>query len=541
MINRVKQTMAYLLVFVMIFGMFACGSETSSQVQEKTKIVVGVNSNAKVLNYGDNALTKWLEQTCNVDLEFVEYSVTYDHLHDLNESALMTKADILWGMNFSNEIATSFCKEDYFVDLRPYYEDKEGASATFWKRIETLPQVQQAQIINAITEPNTSMIYAVPTVETTLTDGICSMAWINQTWLDKLSLNAPTDPQSLYTVLKAFQNDGCEYPLFGTQNSDSSAAVVDWLINMFIYYNPDHPWQDYNGDGKLESVYTQDAYKEALQFVHTLYEEKLLSHRAFSASSGDMKNVFGYEKGNVGVFLGDLTSHVTYKSEALNEYVALKPFGCAVEEDISCVPSCVITSNAAEKGITDQCFGLLMTMWSEEGSLRIRYGEYGVNWTDADEGAKSAYGLDATYKVLDDPVMQQSAAQWGKTAGTFLQYADGETAQIEEQDPWVISRSQMYTQARQYFDWAAENINPNFLKDPFLEKFELNATDDEAIVLAVYNMNDVIHTYLVNFVTGAIGYDIDKDTDWQKYLEELKALGYDDVLAMYQKYYEKQK
>ena len=65
--------------------------------------------------------------------------------------------------------------------------------------------------------------------------------------------------------------------------------------------------------------------------------------------------------------------------------------------------SCFITETAQKRDIVDECFNLLMTMWSWDGSMRIRYGEYGVNWVEAEEGAVSDMGYPAKIKILDDP------------------------------------------------------------------------------------------------------------------------------------------
>ena len=552
-----KRFLAILLVLATVFSLCACGKkEEGPDASGKVKIKVGLGSNAKVIDFEDNALTKWLEETCNIDIEIVEYAGGTDVATQISATiaAQQELPDVLWGVSIGESTVFKYGEEGYLCNLRPYFEDMEGASKTFWDRIEVLSEYEQEYIIQKITDPDNGGMYSVPTVETSLVDGVDAMAWINQKWLDKLNLEAPTDIESLYNVLVAFKNNDCngngdktdEIPLYGSQASSGPAKVINWLINMHMYYNQHHQWQDYDGDGKIEAAYTQDSYREALKFINKLYDEKLLVSSVYTISSGDMKQATTPNSGVAlcGIFLGHLTSNTTFGNEVMYEYKALKPWGCSTERDISCNMSSYITETAVNRGIADKCFEMLMTMWSWDGSMRIRYGEYGVNWTDADPGSKSDYNLDATYKLLDDPFTQQTSAQWGKASGSFNHYAEGETAQIAENlDKWTATKSLMHAQAREYFDWAEENINPKFPagKDPFLKSFGLNSKDEEAIDMKQTNISNVTSTFIMKFVTGAKGYDIEKDADWQKFIDELNKQGYEDVRAMYQKYYEKLK
>ena len=567
--KNIKRLLALLLALVMVFGMLACGAdmqydddddddddkkstEATDPNEEvdasgKVKIKVGLGSNVKVLDFEDNALTKWLEETCGVDIEIVEYAGGTDVATQISATiaARQELPDILWGVEMGEATIYTYGKEGYFANLRPYYEDDQGASKIFWDRITGyLSDYEQECVIQDISDPDTGLIYCVPTVQTSLVNDIDSMAWINTEWLDQVGGKAPTNMEELYDLLVKFKAAGCEFPLYGSQNTSSSAQVVNWIINMFIYYNDDHSWQDYNGDGQLESVYTLDEFREALQFANKLYKEKLLNTDVFTATSDEMKLVTTPVDGKArcGIFLGHLTTHTAFGNETLYQYEALEGWGCATEASISISQECFITETAVNRGITDKCFEILMTMWSWDGSMRVRYGEYGVNWTDADPGAKSDYGLDATYKLLDDPFTQQTAAQWGKVSGTFVHYAEGETAQISENlDRWTATKSAMHVKARLYFDKAAATINPTFLRDPYLKRSFMTTRDEDIISMKAANFNSVVTTYVKDFITGANKKDINSPVHWQEFLNELNKQGYEDVREMYQKYYERNK
>ena len=509
-------------------------------------ITIGLPSNAKVTDYENNAFTAWLEDMCNVQLVFRGYVTLGHHV----ATPTYDEVDILWGISLDASLAAKYGQEGYILELGDYYADKEDASRIFWERLEDLTPTERDQVLNRITDPVTGQIYAVPTVQTYLTDGIYGTAWINQKWLDKLDLSAPTTADELYDVLVAFKENDCngngdptdEIPLFGTENSTNEASVISWLMNLYLYYNPSFLWQDYDGNGSLEAAYTQDAYREALRFINKLYAERLLTTQLFTASSGDTKSITtpNSDLALCGIFLGDLTGNTTYGSQVLYEYVPLPTFGCAVREEVPCTLNAFITGAAAQRGVADRCFALLMTMWSREGSMRMRYGEYRVDWTDPSTDGASAYGITPAFNLLDDPFMKQSAANWGAVRGTFLQYAGGENAQTPADAPqWEITAAQMQGKAWEYYRQAEQNVNPKYLEDPFQETFLL--TDAEQKQLGYNNLSNVFSTYLKLFVTGEKKMDIDNDDHWQAYLDELKQEHYDEVQAAYQVCYERQK
>lgn len=542
-----KKFLAIVLTLAIVLGLCACGGGSEGGTTDKggvdgqVTIKIGLATNAKVMSYTDNALTKWLEEQTGYKIEFVEYSGGTDVATQISSTvaARQELPDILWGIGLNESAVSTYGKEGYFVDLTPYYEDKEGASATFWERLETdLTELQQETVIRKITDADTEKIYSVPCIETSLVDKINYMVWINTEWLDALSLEKPTNTQELYDVLVAFRDkdpngNGLqdEIPLFGAEKS-GAAQAINWLINMYLYYDESHRWQDYNGDGQLEFVYTQEEYREALQFVNKLYKEKLLTSMIYTATSNEMKTITTPASGTAicGIFVGHLTIATTFGSEVMYEYEPLELWGCAVESDMSVSPNTFITETAEKKGIVDQCFKLLMTMFSKEGSFRIRYGEKGVNWVEpSSEEAVSDYGLKADYKLLDDPFTQQTTAMWGKVGSTLNHYAEGETAEISADiDQWTATKSKMHAEFRRIFDEAAAKNNPTNLCPTLVGTTE----EQEDIDMTRTNVQAYVASAEKDFVCGTNGMDINDDSDWSAFLKELENLG----LADYQKY-----
>lgn len=549
----VKKFLAIVLALACVLSLCACGGQTGSNgegsgeggdrtADGKVKLSIGLPSSALVLSHENNALTKWLEETCNIEIKFVEYAGGTDMATQISTtiSARQELPDILWGMNLGDSLVNRYGKDGYFIDLSDYFAEKDGASKIFWDRMANeLSEADQDLVLRSITAPETGAIYGVPTIETSLTDKMQFQPWINQVWLDKLQLEAPTNCDELVTVLKAFKTQdpngngmADEIPLFGSQLGYGS-KVVDWLINMFCYYNVKRV-HNVGKDGKLYPVYTTDEYREALKFVKMLYDEELLTSLAWSATGQEMKTIITPVSGTAlcGIFLGHLTSSTATNNDVLFEYVPLKNWGYVVRNDLSCNLGTFITDTCKNP---DKAFEVLMTMWSWDGAMRIRYGEYGVNWTDPDPGAKSDMGLDATYKLIRDPLFEQSTAKWSQISSTFNNYAELETAQVAEQtDPWYAKRTAMA--AEQYKLFAEQEAAKN---DPSMICPLLVYTEEEQerTSMVKTNVSDRRTKAQTEFCTGIL--DPNSDADWNAYIKQLEDLGLAQVLESCQTSYDR--
>lgn len=552
-----KRFLAILLALTFILSLCACGKEDDGLLDKydedgKVVIQIGVRTNAKVTDLSDNSLTKWLEETTGYNIEIVELAGSASDTRTQVSAAIAANQplpDILWGTTFPS-VQKTYVEDGFFLDLREYYEDKDGASKTFWTRMEEeLTEDQQEYVVQKITNKDTGAIYGVPTVETTLVDYMDYMVWINTEWLDTLQLEKPTNTEELYNVLVAFRDQdpnqnglNDEIPLFGTQNGVSAAQVLNWLINLFIYYNDSYEWQDYDGDGQLDLVYTQDQYREALKFVNKLYSEGLLTNLLYTAENAETKTITTPASGTpiCGIFVGHLTSNTTNGSEVLYQYENLKTWGYASEgSQVSASVTLFITETAKKRDVADECFAVAMALWSKEGSMRLRYGEYGTHWVEADEGAKSIYGIDAEYKLIQDVFELQGPWIWGLAHGTFLNYAEGESAQIDTNtDEWTMIKNQMHAEARKNLDEAAAEMNPDNL---FLKSFYMTTAEEDSIDIQETNVGDYIESTIADFVCGTNDQDINDDADWAAFLAKLDELGLKDLQAMYQTCYERQK
>lgn len=536
-----KKFLAILLALVIVLGLCACGGNNAGTGNEgnggddvsadgKMTISVGITSNAKILSYDENDLTRWVEDQCNVELEFVEYAGGTDVSTQISTTiaARQELPDFLFGIALPATTMNRYGRDGYLYDLKEYYDDREGASKTFWTRLEeNFSEAEIESILRKITDPTDGGMYVMPNIETSLVDTMHYQTWINREWLDKLGLDKPTDNASLVKVLEAFRDNDCngngdpndEIPLFGSTQAGNSGNVVNWLINLFQYYNSASNWS-VDENGKLYANYTTDEYREALEFVNYLYEEKLLTSLAWTASSNEMKQITTPSSGTAlcGIFCGHLTIHTVANSEVLYQYEPLQTWGYAVSSEPS--PSLTsFISGDVSKEKADKIFEIMMLLWSEEGSRRIRYGAKGANWDEPTEGAVSPIGLPAEYRLIRDAIQEQNTALWSKVSCTLNLYAEGETAELQESDnPWQYKKFQMHAESYKLFSEQAERKNPKTIVPTLV----LSEEESEATTMERTNVGNRYAKAQTEFCSGTVDLN---DTTWAAYLKELDDLG----------------
>ena len=546
-----KKIIALTLALIMALSLcVACGGNSTAgnggghDVKGKVELSIGLPSVATVLSYEDNALTTWVEEQTGFDLTFTPFSGGTDVGTQISTTvaARQELPDILYDISLGEEVYRGYGHDGYFLDLTKYFDDKEVASKTFWTRFEsTFSPEEQEDILRRMKDPDTGAIYAVPTLETSLIDTMDYQMWINTEWLDYLKLDMPTDIDSLYKVLVAFRDGDPnqngkkdEIPLYGGQEAGLGADVVNWLVNMFLYFNDRKNFM-VDDDGQLYAPFITDEYREALKFLNKLMDEKLMLDAVFNAKHAELKLVNTPNSGVpiAGIFAGHLTLHANCDSPVLKQYQPLPLWSNVVYNDNNCFMTTFITKDCENP---DAAFELMMTLYTEAGSRRLRYGEYGVNWTDADPGAVSTMGLEADFKLIRDPMLEQNTCLWSSASCSLNVNSEGESAQLTGQETaGEVLRGKMHAESRKLHDAAAEKYNPDSKYIcPTLVYTEEEKADSEVASTAV---GDYFRKSRTDFTLGNL--DPYSDADWNEYVSTVWDLGLQDWLDVAQVAYDR--
>ena len=272
-----KRIISMVLVFVMLCSLFAgCGKKGGSK--SGNTLTVGINQNANVEDFDNNAFTKYLEETVGVDLEFVYYSSSEKEAIQqlaLTVSANRELPDVLLGFHkMSHYVVNQYGEDGYFLDLTDLIE-KYGKNykAALEKASKEDREYLEAKAINT----NTKGIYAMPIALCPAIDDMPSLMYINQDWLTKLGLKAPTNVDELYNVLKAFKTKdpngngkSDEIPMLGGCLGKGN-DVLAYMMNAFVYFSDNN---NYNvTDGKVWDPVVSDEFRQGLIYINKLVKE----------------------------------------------------------------------------------------------------------------------------------------------------------------------------------------------------------------------------------------------------------------------------
>ncbi len=554
-----KKLLALLLCLVMVVSVFAgCngggGKDTTGAADDTNKgsqtlpeditLTIGMKSASRAEDVDLNALTLWLEEATGYDLEIQQYQGTASDIKSKINTSMIAEEklpDILLGIDLGSGVYQEYGEDGYLMDLAPYFNDEELAGG-WWERFGTLPQDYQDYLMTKMYADDGEAMYCFPTIEYTPYDVIASQMFINQDWLETLNLEMPTDLDSLYNVLKAFKTKDPngngkqdEVPLIGLTGNYGN--VLGWLMNMFLYVDDVRFW-NVDDNGELYHIYATDEYREALIFINKLVKEGLLSKSTWSTDSNAIKAMLapGNNVQTVGCFGGHPTLVGAVDNENFLSYEAMPYWGNVVLS---------IQANRWDTYITSDCeypeaaWNLLMTLASREGSFRMRYGEKGVDWVEADPGATSFLGWEAEIKMENEAVWNEIGnSVWGQISATLLIDAENERTQVDENSTeWEQHK---YKIMRECYDnyYAAAEKNPTNIVQP------LDYTVDEEDEIAIQRSNSTswVSNCRASFClgTGDKFNDPNNDAQWAAYVQGIQDAGIEDWKEVAQAVYDDQ-
>lgn len=390
-----------------------------------------------------------------------------------------------------------------------------------------------------MTDPNTGAIYGMPEIQTSSVDNFYYQTYINRTWLDKLNLKVPTNNEELYEVLKAFKEKdpngnglADEIPLIGSVNGYGSHPT-NWLVNNFIYCD-DTKHFNVDDNGKLYLPQTDEKYRDALKYMNKLVSEGLMSDMVWSMKSKELTAIVNPGDGKTaiaGIFCGHPTVFLEEDNDIIYQYEALAPWGYAVEKDNAFNITTFITTDCEKP---EAAFNLLLNLYTEQGSLRLRYGEYGKDWTEADKGSKSFIGRDAEIKIINEGAFNEhTKSTWNKIASTILIDAENETTQLNNSSKWLTKKYEIFSDFYTAFNDAKKNNPKNKCIYLVYDQKEKDTYDQ-----IMSDCKSYIKDSLADFAIGKL--DPNNDKDWKEYVNQLKELGSEKWTKLAQKAYDRQ-
>lgn len=383
---------------------------------------------------------------------------------------------------------------------------------------DAFSQIPDAKAMSTSADGN---IYALPLINQVPRD-LHLRYWISTTWLENVGKEVPTTLDEYAEVLRAFQKEDAngngdpndEIPLTGT-----GGVAVDGLILNALGLNANSAEYQLTADenGTVFCLNASDAYREYLRYLRMLYEEKLLDNDFFVQTSEQMT-----AKGEAGI-LGSFhsaASYMTCGSEIGYEYTQFDALTSSLSNKKLVTAGTGITPGVT--AITTACqypevaLRLLDYCYTEEGSIVCRNGEEGVGWEWVDD-EKTLWENFVPEGYDNSQAWRVVVTAAGKLC-TWLR-VDYQNKQNSSNALWLNEMTMEYSE-------------PYFVSQ--FPSLSLSEEDLNTVTPIITDVTTFVKEARARFITG----EDDLDGKWDSYIRDLKSMGIDTVVEIYQPYYD---
>lgn len=503
-------------------------------VKEPVTLSILISQNANVEDYDNNKMTLYMEEQTGVDIKWVivpELDAT-QRVNLLLSSQVDIPDVFMIPKGMTNEVVSDMADQGVFLQL-----DDMIAKHAHWYA----ERRAQDPLIEQLTKLPDGHEYTMPKAVLSEPNAMSRRAWINQKWLDNLGLETPTTTEELVTVLKAFKNDDPngngkpdEFAFMGS-TTGWNTWPEEFILNSFVKYNRSTPY--YLDNGKFEAAYDKDAYREGMKYLNRLCAvEGLLDPSSYTQDNDQMTQLFNNdENALIGLAPGGGTFlWAPMDGERVKEYAPLAPLKGPAGVQYTYhdpfgsyyINEYIITSACKNPEVA---FRFADFMYSRDVSMRNRLGEPGVDYSIPSGGEMGVDGKPATYVPIL-PWGKINSARWDEIGPT---YNDFDNNGVKGPDPYEL---------QQYLWDATLNYYAPYKPAPEMNhNGKLYFAADDARRLSEINtdLKKYIENTVAEFTTGVR--DPNDDAQWEAYIKEIKALGYEEFVSINQTRYDAMK
>ena len=526
-----KKVLALLLCLSLVLSLGCAFAE-----EETKTLTILLEPSPYVIDYETNLLTKMIEEKFNVNLDFVYLPTT----NAGDKLALMinsgeTLPDIV-NFKLSKGEATDYAVNGAFLPLNDYIED---ISVNMKRYDEMYPGYG---ILSSITSYDGN-IYTIPSYsDNHISNELRYKCWINQDWLDALGLEMPTTTDEFYDVLVAFKNDdpngngiADEIPLVGAVSAWSGDPTY-FLMNSFGFMTTgNHLFAD---NGEVKASYTQDFYREGLEYIDKLIEEGLLDSASYTMDANAFKSLLNNQgEVIVGAFTYTTLDNLTEEDRLLS-YRAVPPL---TSPEGYMGASLVLAEPKPYWFVTKDCsdpelaFLIGDYLFDEDMYYAERMGVEGVNYEYTDEtmvGAYEAFGFPSKIYSTYDIWTENQNTHWRCSQPCLaitVQYMGN--YYTEEECAADIQKAVQNLTADGIGVYQTNRADGSYL----VGSLAFTAEENDAIGTISADLSTFVNEQMVLFATGKRSLET-----WDEYLAQLEEIGLTKYLDVAQTAYDRQ-
>ncbi|HJC25859.1 MAG TPA: extracellular solute-binding protein [Candidatus Eisenbergiella merdavium] len=341
--------------------------------------------------------------------------------------------------------------------------------------------------------------------------------FINQTWLDALGLETPTDVESLTEVLRAFKTgdpngngEADEVPL--EMGLDTGFYGIRYILPLFgIPCDPDK-WIYIDNDKQVQFAATQDGFRECMEWLNMCYTEGLVDAELLSQDLNTIETKLA--GGNVGFFTAWRLIAMAWDEGVAKDAVFWMPD----TEATSCYrylevarPGAYITATNENVEATARW---LDAMLETEMQFSLYYGEQ-----DATDGTGWAYNENGKIDSINDGTVE------------VRNYLDCNTM-FWAPGKYISDTFNMPEQRTEKTDYCLQSDEAGIIQkysNDYLDMAPLTSEQLQSITLKETDINNAVVENIAGFVSGGV-----TDESWNSFVSLFDGMGVADYVKMYQ-------
>jgi ABC-type sugar transport system, periplasmic component len=491
---------------------------TAISAQTSIRVLANVHAWTKDLN--DIPYLQRAAQAAGVKIEWEQVRAGWDE----KKSVVLASGDLpdafLSGLSDQDIILNA----DNFVDLAPLVEKY---APNIKKMFKEMPDTKRISVF-----PD-GKLYSLPAVRPFRPDSYNVML-INQKWLTKLGLKAPTTLDELYKVLVAFKTKdpngngkADEIPLdwwAGAGGSGGSRGLFSILSLLGAWGVVD----DFSGDlvtvkdGKVAFLFAQPEYKELVKFLNKCQAAGLINEEVFTQDySSMMAKAQKPDASTVGMAFG--WTATDRMGKWADEYMVLPPL--AAKSGVKPV----WPTNVARVKMGTNVFAITKSnkhpvetikwidqFYSEENSLQGYYGSIPEFVKSIDNGKR--------YEILPAADGNQDRQMWTNALVDNAPLYSSSALEAKTTVPPSVIRRMKEDSVYKKYEPNPKSIYP-------IVKF--SSTEIDQMALAKTDVYKYVDQKFAEWVLkGTV------EQEWSAYLDQLRIMGLPTMKKLYQTAYE---
>lgn len=479
-----------------------------SAYAETTFTLAGYDHEDTSHEWTTNLFFQRMEERTGIQLELTQYK-TADTWATAKAQMLAGSAelpDALFKADLTPLETMQWLEAGKIIDLKPYLEQY---APNLWALLNNHPEWMEA-----ITLP-TGEIAALPSLDTLQFN---NAMWINVTWLNKAGLSMPTTAEELTNVLRVFKerdmngngkrND--EVPLTFSSLWDLRFLGHAFGLNANDYY------VTMDENGMVSEVLTSDANRALLTWLHQLWEEGLLDSTGFSGLRDLNAKTSSSSNEEPDVIYGVMfaSSPVSLVStNAMKEYALLEPLTYEGKQIYRDLTGEVVRGTFAITSACEDPAALVAWvdyLYTEEGFILSEAGQADEEFYWNDDGTWLWDATDSMMSaVLAESTIRSGSSMPGWVSVEFQQKID------DASTVFIINA-------------LARLKEIDSVPYPLVY---LNAQQQSRVDELIWNIGKYAEYQMVWFVSGDVELN---DQTWQEFCQQVKALGIDEMVSIWQ-------